>query len=109
MRQYARVDLARKYLQEVMGIQPVGICLREEQGVIEFAFPSRYMLMGMQSIQKKVPHIDYRFERTAHYIADVFVIDRHRTIRLQINYGSQRAVATLFDTEEQVDDLKESK
>lgn len=105
MKTYAWQEGARRYLREVMDIQSIGICLVDEPGRIEFAFPVRYMQMASQAIKAKVQYTDYTFERSAHFIADVFILDRNRAIRLHHQMGSLRAIVCLFDNQERDDDL----
>lgn len=109
MKQYAWHEGARRYLKEVMDTPAIGIVLRDEPGIIEFAFSVRHMEMAANAIKLRVKYENHVFERTAHYIADVFTLDRNRSIRLHHVLGSQRASVTLIDTQDRADDLGGSK
>lgn len=111
MKTYAWQEGARRYLKEVTGVQPIGICVHDERGIMEFKAPSRYMQMAMWAIRKNLNLTDeqYTFERSAHHMMDKFSLGQGREIQLQYNFGAQHMVIRLIDDAEPADDLGENK
>lgn len=72
----------------------------DEPGLIAFKVPARSMAQLVLTLKSRLQCHHYSFERHQHYQADLFVIDRMRSVRLVYHYGRLSGVLQLIDSTE---------